>query len=96
MKKKGRMMEKGARTDDYILLWARNPQFVWLLAREGRKPETRPDGRLTLKNVRNGRYSVRWRETITNDVVLETDVNADNGRLTVGTPPLPAAPQPGS
>ena len=77
---------QGLQTDDYILLWARNPQFIWLCAREGRKPEPQPQGRLTLKNVRDGRYSVTWRDTVTNDVVLETDANADNGRLMVGTP----------
>ena len=77
---------QGLQTDDYILLWARNPQFIWLCAREGRNPEPRPQGRLTLKNVRDGRYSATWRDTITNDVVLEADANAENGRLTVDTP----------
>ena len=74
---------QGLQTDDYILLWARNPQFIWLCAREGR---TQPEGRLTLKNFRDGRYSVTWRDPITNDVVLESDVNAENGRLMVDTP----------
>ena len=73
-------------TDDDILLWARNPQLIWLCAGKGRKPEPQPEGRLTLKNVRDGRYSVTWRDTITNDVVLESDANTENGRLTVDTP----------
>jgi len=79
---------QGLQTDDYILLWARNPQFIWLCAREGRKPERQPGGRLTLKDVRSGRYSVTWRDTITNDVVLEADANAQNGRLSVDTPAI--------
>ncbi len=79
---------QGLQTHDYILLWARNPQFIWLCAREGREPEPQPEGRLTLKNVREGRYSVTWRDTITNDVVLEGQASAEKGRLTLDTPPV--------
>ncbi len=50
------------------------------------KPEPQSQGRLTLKNVSDGRYSVTWRDTITNDIVLECDANAANGRLTIDTP----------
>jgi len=60
-----------------------NASFIWLCAREGR---TQPEGRLTLKNVRDGRYSVTWRDTITNDVLFESDAITENGRLTVDTP----------
>jgi len=41
---------------------------------------------LTLKNVRDGRYSVTWRDAITNGVVLQTKANVENGRLTLDTP----------
>ncbi len=54
---------QGLQTDDYLLLWARNPQFIWLCAREGRKAQPQPPGRLTLKGARDGRYSVTWRYT---------------------------------
>ncbi len=41
---------------------------------------------LPLKNVRDGRDSVKWRDAITNDVILEGDANAENDRLMVETP----------
>ncbi|NLX99188.1 MAG: DUF5060 domain-containing protein [Rhodopirellula sp.] len=77
---------QGLQTDDYLLLWARNPQFIWLCAREGRNPEPQPQGKLTLAGVADGRYSVVWRDTITGDVVLETATTAENGRFIVDTP----------
>jgi hypothetical protein len=79
---------QGIQTDDYVLLWARNPQFIWLCAKEGRKPEPQPEGRLALKGVRDGRYSVTWRDTVTNEVLLEREVKAEGGRLVVDTPAI--------
>ena len=47
-----------------------------------------PDGSSDPHRRQDGRYSVTWRDTTTNDVVLETDANADNGRLRVDTPAI--------
>jgi hypothetical protein len=77
---------QGLQTEDYVLLWARNPQFIWLCAREGRKPEPQPEGQLTLKNVHDGRYSFTWRDTTTNEVLLDGEATAADGLLRLDTP----------
>ena len=75
----------GMQTDDYILLWARNPQFIWIYDREGRELEEQDEGILTLSGVSDGKYSVVWRETTTGEVLARRVVAAD-GCLTLLTP----------
>lgn len=72
--------------NDHILLWLRNPQFIWIYAREGRALVEQEEGLLTLEGVRDGTYTVSWRETTTNSVLAEGRVHAEAGRLTLGTP----------
>ena len=72
--------------DYYILLWLRNPQSIWIYAREGRELAEREEGLLTLEGVRDGTYSVRWLETTTNSVLAQTSAAAERGRLTLETP----------
>ena len=79
---------QGLQTDDYILLWARNPQFIWLCAREGRRPQPQPAGRLTLKDVTDGRYSVIWRDTVTGKIIGQDTASARNGQLTLKVPAI--------
>ena len=76
----------GMQTDDYILLWARNPQFIWIYDREGREPEEQDEGLLTLKDVSDGKYSVVWWETTTGEVLDRTAVTAEDGKLVLLTP----------
>jgi len=78
----------GIYTDDTILLWLRNPEFVWVYLREGRKPKERAAGRLTLEGVSNGAYTVVWRETTTGEVLATTRAEAKDGVLTLATPAI--------
>ena len=79
---------QGMQADDYVLLWARDPQFIWLCMKEGRELTPQTEGRLTLKNVPDGRYDVEWRETTTNDVLLEAKAEAREGRIQLDTPAI--------
>lgn len=75
-------------TEGYLLLWARNPQSISLCAKEGRELERQSGGRLTLKGVWEGRYSVTWRDTVTNEVVLRGEAETNGGRLVVDVPAI--------
>ncbi|MFC1717786.1 DUF5060 domain-containing protein [Candidatus Poribacteria bacterium] len=76
----------GTQTKDYILLWARNPNFIWIYDREGRRLGRQSEGLLTLNKVSNGEYSVVWRETTTGEVLARRVATAKGGRLTILTP----------
>lgn len=76
----------GTYTDDYVLVWLRNPQFIWIYAREGREVKEQEQGLLTLQDIPGGRYAVVWRETTTNEVLARTTASASRGRLTLSTP----------
>ena len=76
----------GIYTDDHLLLWLRNPEFIWVYAREGRRPKERDGGLLALKGVSDGAYSVTWRETTTGEVLARTTVETRGGKLTLVTP----------
>jgi hypothetical protein len=78
----------GLQTDDYLILWARNPQYVWLYDREGRKPTRQEPGALTLSGVTDGKYSVQWRETTTGESLGEAEATASGGRLVLRTPAI--------
>jgi hypothetical protein len=78
----------GIQCEDHILLWLRNPQFIWIYAREGRHPEAREAGVLTLSDVNDGRYSVTWWETTTGEVLAEGHVEANNGKIEIPTPAI--------
>jgi hypothetical protein len=76
----------GTQTTDYILLWARNPEFIWIYDREGRKPKRQSEGLLTLNRVTNGEYSVVWRETTTGEVLARNVVTAKGGKVILVVP----------
>jgi hypothetical protein len=77
---------RGLQTEDYVLLWLRNPQFIWVYQREGRQPEEQPEGQLALTGLADGRYSVQWRETMTGQVLGQSEVLVTAGRLPLPTP----------
>ncbi len=76
----------GMETDDTILLWVRNPQFIWIYDRESRTLEEQDEGLLTLRDVSEGEYSVVWRETTTGEVLARHVAATDGDRLTLATP----------
>jgi hypothetical protein len=81
---------EGLLCDDYILLWLRQPQFIWLCQREGRQPPAQPEGLLTLDGVAAGTYAVTWIETTTGEHLPgpPTVSAAAAGRLALPTPPI--------
>ncbi|MEW6354821.1 MAG: DUF5060 domain-containing protein [Planctomycetota bacterium] len=78
----------GIQTDDILLIWTRNPQFIWIYDKEGRKLEEQEAGILTLKDVPDGQYSVTWCETTTGEVLARQAAKSNGGRLTLATPPI--------
>ena len=78
----------GLQSDDCLLVWVRNPQYVWLFDREGRKPSRQEPGLVTFVGISDGEYSVQWRETTTGDRLGEAQAIAANGRLVLRTPPI--------
>ena len=78
----------GLQADDYLILWVRNPQYVWLNDREGRKPTRQEPGVLTLSGVTDGKYSVQWRETTTDESLGEAEATGSGGRLVLRTPAI--------
>jgi len=78
----------GIETEDYVLLWVRNPQFIWIYDREGRQLEEQPEGLLTLSNAPPGAFSVTWWETTTGEVLARQVARSTAGRLTVPVPKI--------
>ena len=76
----------GMQCSDIILLWLRNPQFIWIYRREGRKVRPQPEGILTLSGVPDGTYRVSWVDTVADRDLGMTDVTASDGTLTLRTP----------
>lgn len=76
----------GQGCEDFLLLWLRNPKFIWLCQREGAAPEPQPEGMLTLTGVADGRYAVTWVETTTGESLGSGTVEARDGRLALPTP----------
>ncbi len=59
----------GLQCEAWLLLWIRDPEFIWTCDREGREPREREAGILALRNVADGRYAARGIETTTNQTV---------------------------
>jgi len=76
----------GMQSGDFILLWLRNPQFIWIYRREGRDVRPQPEGLLTLSGVPQGAYRARWLDTVTGRDLGRADVTASDGTLTLRTP----------
>lgn len=74
--------------EDVIMLWLRNPKFIWLCQREGRQPTVQPEGMLTLQDVTDGPYAVTWLETTTGAPLGSGSVEAKGGRITIATPSI--------
>lgn len=72
--------------EDVILLWLRNPKFIWLCQREGRQPAPQPEGVLTIGGVGDGKYDVMWIETTTGETLGQGSVEARDGRMKLVTP----------
>jgi hypothetical protein len=87
----------GMQTDDYILLWARNPRFIWIFEREKQEAgkiineledNLQDEGILTLSGISDGEYSITWWETTTGKVLSRRVENAKDNILTILTPKI--------
>ena len=74
--------------DDTVLLWLRNPKFIWLCQREGRSPSPQPEGELVLTGIADGAYDVLWLETTTGEELGTATAVAEGGRLHLPTPSI--------
>jgi len=76
----------GIQCEDVIFLWLRQPQWIWIYRREGRKAPPQPAGLLTLSHVSDGTYRVRWLDTRTGQDLGGADLTAAHGMLVLPTP----------
>ncbi|MCU0917330.1 MAG: DUF5060 domain-containing protein [Planctomycetes bacterium] len=78
---------RGLQTDDYMLLWLRQPQFNWLYRRMGRQPAEQAPGRLTLQGVPDGSWDAQWMDTVAARPVGQETVVVKSGVMVLKTPP---------
>jgi hypothetical protein len=78
---------RGLQTDDYLLLWLKHPEFNWMYRRMGLQPEEQPAGRLTLRDVPDGKWEAQWMDTVEARLVGQETVTSRDGILVVRTPP---------
>ncbi len=76
----------GQSCDDVVLLWLRNPRFIWLCQRQNLPMPEQPEGVLTLAKIADGRYAVTRVETTTGASLGGGMVEARGGRLALPTP----------
>lgn len=78
---------RGLQTDDYILLWLKHPEFNWMYRRMGLASDEQPAGRLILRRVSDGAWSVLWLDTVEARPIRRRTVISKNGTLALQTPP---------
>jgi hypothetical protein len=78
---------RGWQTDDYLLLWLKHPEFNWMYRRMGMRSQEQPVGRLTLRDVPDGRWEAQWMDTVAARPVGQETVTSQNGTMTLKTPP---------
>ena len=74
--------------EDTVLLWLRNPQFIWLCERQGRPPPPQPAGVLVLDGIADGEYAATWFRTTNGENLGTATVTAQAGRLRLDTPAI--------
>jgi hypothetical protein len=78
---------RGLQTDDYLLLWLKHPEFNWMYRRMGLQTEEQPAGRLTLRDVPDGKWNAQWTDTVEARLVGQETVMSKDGILVLDTPP---------
>lgn len=76
----------GQSCEDFILVWLRNPRFIWLCQREGLAPAPQAEGWLTLHGIADGTYDATWIETTTGAALAPGTAQASGGCLKLPTP----------
>jgi hypothetical protein len=77
----------GWQTDDYLLLWLKHPDFNWMYRRMGMRSQEQPAGRLTLRDVPEGTWELRWMDTVQARPLGQETVISKNGIMLLKTPP---------
>lgn len=78
----------GLMCQDHILLWLRQPEFIWLCQRQGRTPSPQPAGQLALGGLTAGNWEGIWFDTITGEDLVPVRGTVAEGVLTIPTPPI--------
>lgn len=79
---------RGLQTDDYILLWLKNPKYTVLheLMKIGIKAQ--PAGTLVIKNVPDGTWIAKWVNTINASIVKTELVKSSKQMIVLSTPAM--------
>lgn len=78
---------RGLQTDDYILLWLKNPKYTILHELMKIGTTLQPEGQLVLNNVPDGYWMAEWVNTIDATVVKTELVKSAKQKLMLNTPP---------
>lgn len=85
--KKGPDLEvRGLYTDDYILLWMKNPKYTVLHELMKIPTTLQPEGILELNNVSDGTWMAEWVNTIDAKDIKTELVKSDKNKLVLKTP----------
>ncbi|HLP73654.1 MAG TPA: DUF5060 domain-containing protein [Bacteroidales bacterium] len=79
---------RGLQTDDYMLLWLKNPKYTVLHELMKIRFDQQPAGRLELKNVPDGSWTAEWVNTIDAKPVRTELVRSVKNSLVLRTPAI--------
>lgn len=78
----------GLACEDHILLWLRQPEFIWLCQRQGRSLSPQPAGQLSLAGIPSGTWQGEWVDTTTGKTLAPVRATAQGGTIIIPTPAL--------
>jgi hypothetical protein len=78
---------RGIQTNDYFLLWLKHPEFNWMYRRMGMTSDEQPVGRLTLRDVPEGKWDIQWMDTVEARLIEHETATSRDTRLVLRTPP---------
>lgn len=79
---------RGLQTDDFILLWLKNPKYTVLHEMVGIEFKEQPEGSLVLSNVPDGSWKAEWVNTINAESIRSEIVLSSKGKLLLKTPSI--------
>jgi hypothetical protein len=79
---------RGIQTDDYLLLWLKNPKYTVLHELMKNDFKQQPAGTLELKNVPDGSWVAEWVNTITAKPVRTELIKSTKNKIVLNTPEI--------
>lgn len=70
-----------------LSLWLKHPEFNWMYRRMGMTSDEQPAGRLTLRDVPEGKWDVQWMDTVEARLIEHETATSRDTRLVLRTPP---------